>query len=164
MQNMHKDLIKTKENTESIISQNTELNTSINKLQSTVDKISAKLQINGANIPEHNLLKEKFVVMKKNNSLGCSGTNDIYTIIRAQERSASASISRKLKQGFVVMSDIANIASSVGTWLVVKDQLLEDKMMVIPDKRKYNDFKLNNITLQDLIDIITTIHMSCKEV
>jgi hypothetical protein len=141
--NQNKEII---ENTNKIIEQN-------NNLTDTIKRIENKLQNNGANVPGDYKLQEQLILMKKDN---------IISVIRAQNRSVSKSIKNKESQGFTIIESINNIASTIGTFNVVKDQLFTDKLIRKVDARRYNDFELVSISIDDLIEIISTIHNTCK--
>lgn len=130
------------------------LNNNINGLRDTIQRISDKLQENGANVPDNEKLKEKIVIMSKDN-------NSI-SIIRGQNRYIAKSIKIKQSNGYEVMEKIDGIASTVGTFNVVKDQLISENLLRNPNIKRYNDFELVGITISDLIHIIKSINESCK--
>jgi HAMP domain-containing protein len=153
-------MIEMRSNTQRIINshkvETDKLNDNINSLKSTIERIADKLQKNGANIPSDEKLQESIVVLSKDN-------NKI-TVIRGQQTYINRAIKDKRKDGYKVVEEIEGVASTVGTFNVVKEQLLSESLISIPNRKKYNDIRLVGLTISDLINIIQTINMSCKQV
>jgi hypothetical protein len=148
-----KETIKIREKADTIITQNVSLNTKVDALQGTINRIETKLKNNGSNVPADNALKESIIIMQK---------NDIVTFIRAQNRSVKQSMRNKKSQGFGLVDGVSDVASTVGTFNVVKSQLLSDGHICKVDSRMYNDVKLVDITTLDLVRIITVVNNNCK--
>jgi hypothetical protein len=124
----------------------------LTKMDKVLDDIRGKLDERAANIPEDDSLFDRFIVMHNN-------TSDLYHIIRCQDRKVSKSIKDKKKDGFELINGIEyrNVPNAIHLWNVVKTELIKSNNITLPDKRKYNTFKLADFSKEELIDLVNNI-------
>jgi hypothetical protein len=118
----------------------------INKLQSSIDKITTTLKERA--IPPDDLdLCGKFIIMCK---------DDIFYDIRSQELTLNKIIKKKERDGFVKVDGLIEsetIPNSIYLWNIIKDHLKKSKKIV----SRYNSFTLQDINKDDLIELIKII-------
>jgi hypothetical protein len=134
--------------------QNEESKQQMSIMQCTLDKIVKKLD-DRAIPPSDNELTERFVLMKKN--------DNIFYVIRSQERRMYKAILEKEKLGYKKIDDLLEsetIPNSMYLWNCIRDELVREKKI----KCKYNEIILSSISEHDLIDIIKQVFDSRKQV
>lgn len=121
-------------------------------LQVTMNKIVSKLD-NCTEYPSDDKLSERFVIMKN--------SENVYYVIRRQEKNLRKSIKEKENEGYIKLDDIIEsetIPNSVYLWNVIRDELKKERKIVT----KYNTFELK-INEEDLIAIIKAVFDRRKE-
>jgi hypothetical protein len=144
-----------------LLSEHAESKEQMSAMQCTLDKIVKKLD-DRAIPPSDSELTERFVLMKKNN---------IFYVIRSQERRIGKAIKERERLGFVKVADLfesellldcayaQSLPNSIYLWNVIKEQLVKEKKI----ETKYNKVKLVSITESELLNIIKRVFSSRKE-
>lgn len=130
-----------------------QMSTQLTTLQTTVNKITKKLDT-CAHTPSDNDLADRFVLMKKSN-------NNFY-VIRSQERRISKVVSEKIKDGFSIIPEIIEsetIPNSIHLYNCIKDELVKEKKITC----RYNELKLINISESEFITLVKDVFESRKE-